>query len=158
MLLMYIGINCFKMEDNDCPICYDKLTDVNVCITICKHKFHTNCLMRCNNTCPICRTHISSTTRMMASISPGKYTFKEFVQQMSRCNMQIDDVTPETREWIENCRQFYDIFGEMESKVREMEEQNKQMNEEEHKNMLKKTDINKYNLLYGRNKSSKKNK
>ena len=48
-----------KIKTDDCPICYNKLEDINVCTTKCGHSFCMGCMLRCirmdNNTCPICR-------------------------------------------------------------------------------------------------------
>lgn len=44
----------------DCPICLNAVTDlVNCATTICGHKFHTSCLLKCVSRvgfkCPYCR-------------------------------------------------------------------------------------------------------
>ena len=128
----------------DCPICYEKISDVNVCVTVCKHKFHTNCLMRCGSICPICRTYISSATSNspVPKIPPGIYNMSEYIQQLNQKNIFIDNISPTTKEWIEDCKEYDEMIKEMkEKKIRK---------KEEHKNCLKKTDINKYNLFYGK--------
>ncbi len=43
---------------DDCPICLEPMHhDNNLCITRCKHKFHTSCLLQIQtkNGCPLCR-------------------------------------------------------------------------------------------------------
>jgi hypothetical protein len=46
-------------EDTICPICLEELTIDNLCITNCKHKFHTSCLFNIQNRkCPLCRDGI----------------------------------------------------------------------------------------------------
>ena len=44
---------------DSCPICYDEITNTNVVVTECNHKFHTSCLMnsvsRNGFGCPLCR-------------------------------------------------------------------------------------------------------
>ena len=42
----------------ECPICFDKLNDVNISTTQCGHKFHFSCIIRAlksSNKCPICK-------------------------------------------------------------------------------------------------------
>ncbi len=46
-------------EQTECPICYDKIDDnINVSISSCNHKFHTNCLLLCGPKCPLCRANL----------------------------------------------------------------------------------------------------
>ena len=44
----------------DCAICLETTSEDNdLSITVCKHRFHTSCLLkwiRNNNLCPLCRT------------------------------------------------------------------------------------------------------
>jgi len=44
----------------DCAICLESIPEDNdLSITVCKHKFHTSCLLKWisnNNLCPLCRT------------------------------------------------------------------------------------------------------
>lgn len=130
----------------DCPICYESITDINICVTVCKHKFHTNCLMRCGNVCPICRTNIISNTSnsSVSRIPLGKYTVSEYIQQLNKNNISIDDISLTEKLWIEDCKEHDVIIKKIEEKSRQ--------SEEKCKNNLKKTDINKYNLFYGKNK------
>ena len=47
-----------KIKTDECPICYNKLEDINVCVTKCGHSFCMGCMIQCirrDNTCPICR-------------------------------------------------------------------------------------------------------
>lgn len=48
-----------------CNICLEKVDkDIDCCITECRHKFHTSCLMKwCSNnsTCPVCRLKLFET-------------------------------------------------------------------------------------------------
>lgn len=125
----------------NCPICYESITDINICVTVCKHKFHTNCLMKCGNVCPICRTNIISNTSS-SSVPPGRYTLSEYIQQLNQNNISIDDLSLREKLWIDECKEHDEI-------IKKIEEKNRQK-EERHKNALKKTDINKYNLFYGK--------
>ena len=56
-------INFNKEEEENCPICLEKLDkNKNYCTTKCGHKFHLSCLnysLRNNDTCPICRGELS---------------------------------------------------------------------------------------------------
>lgn len=126
----------------DCPICYEKIADINVCITVCKHKFHTNCLIRCGSICPICRTNISSVTSNspISKIPPGTYNVNEYIQMLNENNISIDDISPTLKEWIEDCKEHDKIIKEIEERI--------ERREEERRNNLKKTDNNKYNLFY----------
>ena len=104
----------------NCPICYEPMTDINVCVTVCKHKFHTNCLMRCNNMCPICRANVGSDVNFQ--IEP------------------TDDVSDKCKQWIEDCKKYNELINQ--------EEEQRRQSEQKFKNNLKKADINKYNLFY----------
>ena len=44
----------------ECPICLENLNiDLDYSKTICKHQFHTSCLLQNkNNKCPLCRTDL----------------------------------------------------------------------------------------------------
>ena len=51
-----------KIKTNECPICYEKLQDINVCTTKCGHSFCHQCMMKSlkwNNKCPSCRDKLS---------------------------------------------------------------------------------------------------
>lgn len=132
------------MEEEDCPICYEKISDINVCVTVCKHRFHTNCLMKCGGRCPMCRINISSLTSNspVSKIPPGIYIMNEYIQELNRNNISIHDISPTAIQWIENCKEHDELVKEM--------EETKRRREEERKNNLKKTDINKYNLFYSK--------
>jgi hypothetical protein len=61
------------MEKEECSICYEQFTDIDFSETnCCKHKFHTNCLLKCRNKCPLCRADISSITSN-SRIPPNTY-------------------------------------------------------------------------------------
>lgn len=47
----------------DCPVCLNAITDlVNCATTLCGHKFHTSCLLKCVShggfNCPYCRSNM----------------------------------------------------------------------------------------------------
>lgn len=47
-----------KINDDECPVCYEIIEEKNNCITICNHKFCLQCLLKSynkNNACPCCR-------------------------------------------------------------------------------------------------------
>jgi len=51
------AIPCGVDIDN-CPICFDKIESVNMCITTCGHVFHASCAFAAlepHNVCPMCR-------------------------------------------------------------------------------------------------------
>ena len=50
-----------KIDIKDCPICYNTLSDINVCTTNCGHSFCMNCMIKHlkNKTdCPMCRNYM----------------------------------------------------------------------------------------------------
>jgi len=69
------------------------------------------------------------------------YNMNEYIQQLNQHNMSIDDLPLEIKQWLEECKEHYDIMKEIDEKRR--------MKEEKRKTELKKMDINKYNLFYG---------
>jgi hypothetical protein len=126
----------------DCPICYEPMLDVNICVTICNHKFHINCLMKSGNICPLCRKNVSSTSYTPSLIKEGMYTMDEYIEQLNKNNISIDDIPLDIKLWIDECKETVEMM-----KIKE--EINKQKNEK-YKINLKKTDINKYDLFYGK--------
>ena len=45
----------------ECPICYDCITDINTTTTECGHKFHSSCIfnnLKYGLDCPLCRTEL----------------------------------------------------------------------------------------------------
>jgi hypothetical protein len=49
------------INDNECAICLDQITNTNCVTTECNHKFHASCLFRnLNNSadCPLCRKEL----------------------------------------------------------------------------------------------------
>ena len=52
-------MQCVKMTENDCPICYESITQTTgCCILSCSHSFHIKCLTQWTSdasTCPMCR-------------------------------------------------------------------------------------------------------
>ena len=52
-----------EFANDKCPICWDPITDNdNFCKTICKHKYHSNCISKYifkkNSECPVCRSKL----------------------------------------------------------------------------------------------------
>ena len=50
---------------DDCPICLEPIDELegDVCVTKCKHRFHTSCLCKAfviKSGCPICRSQIAA--------------------------------------------------------------------------------------------------
>ena len=58
-LVLSIVLECVKMTENDCPICYESITQTTgCCILSCSHSFHIKCLTQWTSdasTCPMCR-------------------------------------------------------------------------------------------------------
>lgn len=53
------------VEEDSCPICMEAFTDVNHCVGLCGHQFHTTCLFKAcganfaqRNKCPTCRQQL----------------------------------------------------------------------------------------------------
>ena len=47
------------MTETSCSICFEYITNTNVCITKCDHKFHLSCILQIlNNECPLCRSKL----------------------------------------------------------------------------------------------------
>jgi len=127
--------------NDDCPICYNAIFTIDVCITACHHKFHASCLKKCGKTCPMCRTPIIFNTSALG-IPAGTYTSTEYLEQLRQRNISVDDISPTARIWLEEC-------AEHDEMLKELEERKKQR-EEKRKNTLKKIDTNKYQLFYGK--------
>ena len=50
-----------KINIKECPICYDTLSNVNVCTTKCGHSFCMDCMvkhLKNKSNCPMCRNYI----------------------------------------------------------------------------------------------------
>ena len=47
------------MTETSCSICFEYITNTNVCITKCDHKCHLSCILQIlNNECPLCRSKL----------------------------------------------------------------------------------------------------
>jgi hypothetical protein len=52
----------------DCSICHEIMSTVNITVTQCNHRFHSNCLInwaRKNNSCPCCRKKLYQSTLLV---------------------------------------------------------------------------------------------
>lgn len=128
--------------NSECCICYEIITNINVSITSCNHKFHTNCLLRCGNVCPLCRTNVALNKPTKSHLIPnGRYTPNAYLEQMRIHNISLDEVNPEIKEWLE---EFENDQKEEKEKEKRQEEQ-----EEERKQYIRRTDKAKYDLFYG---------
>lgn len=132
----------------ECSICYEQITDINITVTSCNHKFHTDCLIRSlsnnSNICPYCRTVITTTKKYSSKIPSGIYDYTEYLEQLRVNNISRDDIPESTKEWLRECEEAFEILEKTINEVKEREE--------ERKATLKKTDINKYKLFYGKSK------
>jgi hypothetical protein len=139
---IYIDYKVYILKMEECAICYESIGEINVSITICKHKFHTNCLIKCGNVCPMCRTNVSSFTlnSSVSRIPVGIYNMSEYIQELKQNNISIDDIPLQVKQWIEDCKEH--------DKIKKEIEEEKRQKEEKYKNNLKKTDIKKYDLFY----------
>ncbi len=135
--------NC---EQKECPICYEKFNNnLDVCTTLCRHKFHTSCLTSCKNpgVCPICRTNVTFNINKRTTtnkIPSGTYSVTEYRRLMETNGIPLGDLSPAVQYVINE-----DI--EWEAQKKEYEAQKKEQ-EEKKKESLKTNDKNKYELLY----------
>ncbi len=128
---------------NDCPICYTEMGNTDVCVTICNHKFHTGCIVRCNNICPICRNNLITNTNTNTNnrIPQGTYNMQQFLQQMELNNVTYESLSPNVREWLEECKEHEDSLRELNTRV--------VSRQEKFKDTLKRTNPDKYRLMFG---------
>lgn len=134
-----------EYNQEECPVCYMQINEVNICVTVCKHTFHTGCIIRCNNTCPICRTNLLTnevTSNSIGKILPGVYNSDEYLRQLEINNIDINTVSLTTKIWLDDC--------EEDKKDQIFIKEIKKQRDEEHKNFLKKTDPHKFRLFYGK--------
>lgn len=125
------------MSEQECPICHDKIDDnINISISICSHKFHTNCLLLHGISCPVCGNNLITNT---SKIVPGTYTYYEYKQLMQEHDISYDSLPYSTKDWLEQCEKYDNSMTEL------MEIQRK--NEEDKKENLKKDNPNKYKLF-----------
>ncbi len=128
-------------EELDCPICYNKIdNNINISISLCGHKFHTNCLLLCGSTCPMCRTNLINNTNTL-KMPPGVYTPSEYYNLMQERGISYDSLSPTAKNWIEDCRDDHILMNELEDTRKKREENKKQS--------LKNSNPNKYKLFYG---------
>jgi hypothetical protein len=128
-------------EEHDCPICYNKIdNNINVCITGCGHKFHTNCLLLCGSTCPMCRKNLLNNTTTL-KMPAGVYTPSEYYTLMQERGITYDSLSSTARNWVEECRDDHLLMNELEETQKKREENKKQL--------LKNANPNKYKLFYG---------
>jgi hypothetical protein len=132
-------------EELDCPICYEKIdNDINMSISACGHKFHTNCLLLCGPACPMCRrnmlTNNKTTNNNTTRLLPGVYTHNEFKQLMQEQGILDNDLSHTTIEWLKDCEEYDNSMSELNEKRKEREENKKQT--------IKKANPDKYKLFY----------
>ena len=59
------------MSIKKCPICLLSMFDIDVCITSCKHEFHTSCLLESyNGKCPQCSKIITNNRKLNCEQTP----------------------------------------------------------------------------------------
>lgn len=131
-------------EDNhdSCPICYEHINNIkDVSISICNHKFHTGCIIRCNGICPLCRTNLMTGTDLHSKIKPGIYSIAEYIELLEQNNIPIESVSLDMQESIKTYYEYLDDLKILKEK--------KKKSEENEKEILRKQDPNKYKLFYG---------
>jgi hypothetical protein len=56
------------LEEEECPMCFEVLSDVMCCTLPCNHKFHIECvteLRKWNSICPMCRANLPATPEQL---------------------------------------------------------------------------------------------
>ena len=120
----------------DCPICYEILTNVDVCVTCCNHKFHTGCLLtnslKCENICPICRTSLSpNVSNPKSIIPPGTYSYRELKEYIEQNNINIADTSSTMQSWFEECKEYDEKMQKNEEELQKLMELNTQRKQNE---------------------------
>jgi len=88
----------------DCPICFEKITDVNCVTTECGHHFHTSCLMK--NTaingygCPYCRTVMAEEQIDNDDDDDSSYGFNNYDDDDSYYKEEEEEYTYESFRWF----------------------------------------------------------
>ena len=135
-----------------CPICHESMEIVNICVTLCNHMFHTGCLLRCmnNHICPICRKNIiTGSENKTSKIPSGTYTAAQYLEQIKKHNIPIDELSPEIQELLED----YDPNEKTAEQIKKENEENDECltkKYDEYKKRLKKADPEKYELFHGK--------
>jgi len=84
-------------QRDECPVCYDNLTDTNVSITKCGHKFCTSCLLKSanrNGECPLCREKLCENIISKTFINNKEHIIKRSLDDfniVSRFPDMVDD-------------------------------------------------------------------
>ena len=81
-----------QTEDNNCPICLEKIGEKNNCVTECGHNFCLKCLstaLREKNTCPMCRNKLLTKNKDTAEI---KRLERVLYVLASECNYKGNEI------------------------------------------------------------------
>jgi hypothetical protein len=133
--------NAAAMSANSdtCPICMDCMdNNINISITVCGHKFHSNCLLLCGAKCPMCRNNLIQNNK---TLPIGKYTHTEYKRLMQEHGVSYDGLSSTTRIWLQDCEEHDALIADLNKKQKEKEEKKKMA--------LLKSDPNKHRLFYG---------
>ena len=127
-----------ETSEENCPICYTEITNIDVSITICKHKLHTSCLLRCSNTCPICRTNLLL-NNPTGKKHTGIYNSDQHREEINIQNISVDDLDQSARNLLEENKEFEKLTKE----IKRNEEKRQQYIER-----LERVDNAKYRLFF----------
>lgn len=109
-----------ETDDNDCPVCLNKLGNNDFVVTKCNHKICLSCFMnnynksRNGHLCPLCRTKVINTRRNLY-VSRSRTTFEatQLLYSMFDVNNEQYPVFKELIEFIESGNLRKDIFKEI---------------------------------------------
>lgn len=127
--------------NENCPVCYDKMNEVDVCTTICKHKFHTGCILRCNNVCPICRARLVGNPSTNV-IPAGTYTIGQYLDQLDRLGISTESLSNELKQVVEQNEEMQNLAKAFKNQCGQREKTEKEY--------MKKVNPDKYKLFYGK--------
>lgn len=107
-------------DNNDCPVCLNKLENNNFVVTKCNHKICLSCFMdnynksRNGHLCPLCRTKVINTRRNIY-VSKSRTTFEatQMLYNMFDVNNEQYPIFKEMLEFIDSGNLRKDIFKEI---------------------------------------------
>lgn len=97
------------MSEENCPICHLSMfsfDDSDICTTICKHRFHTSCLLGCrSDKCPLCRQTMTKHSVPVPNAGEILDTFRNGLREI------FDELTkdPEYDAHVERCKKAEEI-------------------------------------------------
>ena len=113
-LVLSIILGYAKMTENDCPICYESITQTTgCCILSCSHSFHIKCLTQWTSdasTCPMCRHSLTEIELVPKPPKSPERNIDFIIDQQSIENPSNSEVAEYMRNYLAN-RGSYVISG-----------------------------------------------